>query len=218
MDDAAVRALFTVYARPGPSAGLDQARNRCQSVLASPLARAVLVLSMLALLGGCAAAQKRACEAGDWEGLGYQDGVAGRSFERIGRLADRCSDYDITVDTAAWARGHERGMASYCAPERGFDLGEAGADYSGHCPSTLESGFLRSYVRGLGIRRDELNVDYDTLQRDIEAVRRNRMRLDIGDDPDRLDNQLEELEADIGDNLVARRELNRRIARWSRDL
>lgn|GEM_PF-1296745 len=180
--------------------------------------RVIVVVALAVLLGACAAAEKRACESGDWEALGYQDGVAGLSFERIGRLVDRCEDYDITVDTAAWTRGHERGMARYCEPERGYDLGESGADYSGSCPTTLEPRFLSSYVRGLGIRRDELNLDFDTLQRDLENLRRERRELDADEDPDDLDDRLGELEADLGENLASRRDLNRRIGRWSRDL
>ena len=184
----------------------------------------VLVTVLAALvLGGCAAAQKRDCVSGDWEGLGFRDGRAGLGFERVGELAERCSDYDVTMDSAAWNTGYERGIAEYCEPSRGFDLGEEAGDYSGNCPPALGRRYLSSYVRGLGVNRDALQLDYDRLRRGLDTAQRERTGLLDDDEPDEDDiedaeDRIDSLEARLEANLDERRDVNARIARWSRDL
>lgn len=175
-------------------------------------------LIVLAILGGCANAEKRACESGNWESLGYNDGVAGRGFERIGALNERCSDYEISVDSAAWTEGHARGIAEYCEPANGYDLGEADTDYTGSCPRELEKPFLSSYIRGLGLHRDELKLGFDRLQSDLEDARRERQSLDDDDSPKKLDKRIDSLRDELDENLSARRGVNKRIGRWSRNL
>ena len=180
-------------------------------------------LALTLALGGCAAGQKRDCLSGDWEGLGYRDGRAGLGFERIGALAERCGDYDVTVDSAAWVSGHERGIGEYCEPSRGFDLGVAAGDYTGSCPPALERRYLGSYVRGLGIHRDELQLDYDRLRRDLDTAQRERAALLDDEEPDEEDiegagESIESLEERLRANLDQRRDVNARLARWSRGL
>ena len=204
---------------PGTLGGGSTSNARSGVAATRGVWRAPLACALAALvLGGCAAAQKKACERGDWEGLGYRDGRAGLGFERVGVLSDRCSDYDIDVDSAAWTRGHAEGIAEYCEPTRGYDLGEEGRDYSGNCPAELEGRYLASYVRGLGIRRDELQLAYDRLRGDLDEVRRARAALDPEEDGDDLDERAEDLEEDLEQNLGARREMNALIGRWSRRL
>lgn len=206
--------------RSGAVGEAPTARGRHDASGASRCRRsAALACALAALaLGGCAAAQKKACEEGDWEGLGYRDGRAGLGFERVGVLSDRCSDYDIDVDSAAWTRGHAEGIAEYCEPTRGFDLGERGAEYTGNCPAALEGRYLASYVRGLDIRRDELQLAYDRLRRDLDDARRQREALDPEDDADDLEERIDDFEDDLEQNLAARREMNALIGRWSRRL
>ena len=187
---------------------------------APPLARVAPIVAVAALvwLGGCTSAVKRECLEGDWERIGYRDGRAGLGFERVGERAERCSDYDVRVDSAAWNAGHERGIAEYCAPANGFDLGEADEAYSGGCPTALEGRFLASYVRGLGIRRDALQLGYDRLRGELGRAQRERAALAPDEDADGLDERIESLEGRLEENLERRRRINARIARWSRDL
>ena len=176
-------------------------------------------LAAAVALGGCAAADKRACTGGDWEGLGRADGAAGLGYERLGALAERCSDYDIAVDAGAWNAGYAAGIERYCEPERGFDLGERGALYSGNCPAPLERAYLASHVRGLELRRDELELAHDRLRVALEDARRERAALDPEEDsPEKLERRIESLAAELEANLGERREINRRIGRWSRGL
>ena len=180
--------------------------------------RLVAGLLVLAVLGGCASAAKRDCESGDWEGLGFRDGRAGLGFERVGVLADRCSDYDILVDSGAWTEGHARGLEEYCEPTRGFDLGEGGESYTGNCPVALEGRFLISYVRGMNIRNDELQLAYERNRRSLDDARRQREALEPDEDADNLLDRIDQLENSLEQNLSVRRELNQRIGRWSRSL
>ena len=178
----------------------------------------VLAAIACAALGGCASAEKRACESGDWQGIGFADGSRGLGFERVGQLSDRCSDYDISVDSAAWAEGHAEGLEEYCEPTRGYDLGAAAGEYTGNCPAALKGRYLASYVRGLEIRRDELQLDYDRLRGDLDDARRDRAALDPEKDGDDLDDRIDDLEEDVENSLAARRDMNERIGRWSRQL
>jgi len=85
---------------------------------------ALLALLCIGALAGCASNQKRECESQNWEGIGFRDGKAGRTMDRLGTLADRCSDYDIDVNGADYSRGHSEGLASFCDPGNAFDMGE----------------------------------------------------------------------------------------------
>jgi len=205
----------------GPRAGVavpaGGGRDRSRAFAGGGAAASLVCLTALAL-GGCAAAQKKACESGDWDGLGYDDGRRGLGFERIGDLSDRCSDYDIDVDAADWTEGHTRGLGEYCAPVRGYDLGERGDEYTGNCPNALEGPFLASYLRGLGVRRDELELRFDRLRRDLDDARREREALEPEADADDEEERIGRLERELESNLAARREMNDQIGRWNRRL
>ena len=73
-------------------------------------------------------------------------------------------------------------------------------------------------MRGLEIRRDELQLDYDRLRGDLDDARRDRATLDPEKDGDDLDDRIDDLEEDVENSLAARRDMNQRIGRWSRQL
>lgn len=100
------------------------------------------------LLGSCATMSAEQCQAGDWSGQGYADGVAGLAMSRLNDHAEACAKHGITPDAAAYGAGREQGLIQYCRPDRGFREGRTGSGYAGVCPSYLEADFLPAYRDG----------------------------------------------------------------------
>ncbi|WP_156389318.1 DUF2799 domain-containing protein [Brevundimonas sp. Root1423] len=99
-------------------------------------------------LGSCATMSAEQCQAGDWSGQGYADGVAGLTMSRLGEHAEACVKHGIAPDDAAYRAGREQGLIQYCTPDRGFREGRTGSSYAGVCPSYLEADFMPAYQDG----------------------------------------------------------------------
>jgi hypothetical protein len=112
------------------------------------------VLALLSLTG-CAVMSKNECLTVDWRTVGYEDGVAGRSGERIGRYREACADYGVTPSLDAYQSGRSEGLREYCRPQTGFNLGEGGGEYSGFCPADLAPAFTAAYESGRELHRRE---------------------------------------------------------------
>jgi hypothetical protein len=142
----------------------------------------VLFLPLLGLtLGGCASMSEQECLVSDWRTVGFEDGAAGRPVETIGNYRESCAKHGVAPDLASYRTGHEEGLASFCQPNRGFEVGRRGGTYRGVCPSTLEAGFLDGYnegrhlytlesaVRGLTSRIAQSNKTLDGLKKEITS-------------------------------------------------
>jgi hypothetical protein len=88
------------------------------------------------------------CMAVDWRTVGYEDGVAGRSGERIGAHRKACAEYGVTPDLAAYQTGRAEGLREYCHPHNGYRYGAEGRAYYGACPADLEPAFVEAYDAG----------------------------------------------------------------------
>ncbi|WP_332659322.1 DUF2799 domain-containing protein [Brevundimonas sp.] len=100
------------------------------------------------LLGSCATMSAEQCQAGDWSGQGYADGVEGLTMSRLNDHAEACAEHGVTPDAAAYGAGREQGLAQYCTPDRGFRAGRTGSTYAGVCPAYLEADFMPAYQDG----------------------------------------------------------------------
>lgn len=110
--------------------------------------RQTLGILLSAVLAGCAGMSEQACLSSDWRGIGFEDGVHGRTVGQIGNYRQACSKYGIAPDLDAYRTGHGEGVEVYCRPSNGFDSGRRGASYQGVCPSGLETDFLDAYNTG----------------------------------------------------------------------
>ncbi len=108
---------------------------------------AAMVLAALAL-GGCASMNRSECLAVDWKTVGYEDGVAGRSGDRIAGHRRACAKYGVTPDLDAYRAGRDQGLREFCQPQNGYQLGARGGNYGGVCPAELAGGFVRAYESG----------------------------------------------------------------------
>jgi hypothetical protein len=104
-------------------------------------------LLMLAL-SGCASMDKSECLTVDWRTIGYEDGVAGRSGDRIAQHRKACAKHGVTPDLNAYQAGRDMGLREYCQPDNGYNLGVRGAGYNASCPVDLKGGFETAYNEG----------------------------------------------------------------------
>ncbi|NLG76101.1 MAG: DUF2799 domain-containing protein [Xanthomonadaceae bacterium] len=150
------------------------------------LASAVLLIASVAI-GGCATMSEQECLTVDWRTIGYEDGVAGYSGDRIGLHRKACAKHGVTPDLASYQQGREAGLREYCVPANGFRLGAQGAKYHGLCPADLDGPFTTAYESGhhlytlrarvedaayrLGAKRSELeSIEKDIVRQSALAV------------------------------------------------
>jgi len=112
------------------------------------LKSSLVLLAVSALLGGCTAMSEQACQSADWRTVGFEDGTQGRPVGTIGNYRQSCGKHGIAPDLDAYRAGHEAGVAEYCKPSRGFEVGHSGAVYQGVCPAPTEPDFVAAYNTG----------------------------------------------------------------------
>ncbi|WP_374357448.1 DUF2799 domain-containing protein [Chitinimonas sp.] len=131
--------------------------------------KTMVILLMLAGLGGCAAMSEAECRAGDWYGVGERDGRDGRR-DQLGDYAEACQKARIIPNAAEYSRGRERGLRAYCTPENGYRVGRAGESYANVCAPELQGAFLREYQRGHD--RYELKRELDDAENTVARLGR----------------------------------------------
>jgi len=109
--------------------------------------RSTVALLLLAA-AGCATMDRDECLTVDWRTVGFEDGVAGYSGDRIGQHRKACAKHGVTPDLTAYQDGRSEGLREYCVPANGFRLGSQGGSYSGMCPADLDPDFADAYHSG----------------------------------------------------------------------
>jgi hypothetical protein len=102
----------------------------------------------VAALAGCATMSKEACLQGDWAGVGFKDGEAGRPQSRLDEHAKACAKTGVVPEAAPYFQARDQGLKLYCTQDRGFGEGRNGNAYAGVCPQGPERGFLVGYADG----------------------------------------------------------------------
>lgn len=168
-----------------------------------PLTRlpALAGLLLAALLAGCGTVSREECRIGDWTAIGLVDGRNGEAETRIADHQKTCARYDLPVDAAAWERGRQEGLKSYCTPISGFAQGVSGRGYRNVCSGRAGSDFLTAY--GLG-------SELERVRRLVREARADARRMsDVEDD---LDREIRRLHSRLDDaGLDEREELRERI-------
>lgn len=122
------------------------------------------ITSMLWLIGGCASMNQQECLTGDWYTVGYEDGVKGKSADRIGSYRKACASHNVTPDLGQYQAGRESGLVEYCQPLNGFDVGQRGSSYAGVCPIEMEVEFLSAFQAGQTLYQYRAQVSNATRQ------------------------------------------------------
>lgn len=180
--------------------------------------RFTLILATIALLGsatGCSVSEKT-CLQNDWQNLGYQHGEDGQSADALNRYVKDCAEHGVTPDASAYSAGYEVGIALYCTAENGAKQGGDASSYSGACPADVEKPFLSNYLEGLRIAQEDLQIEYDRDTIELDALRANRDRLAIADEPHtKDDDRIKTITDRIRRNTSKRLTINQNILKWA---
>jgi hypothetical protein len=143
----------------------------------TPISTALLLAVGMLFLSACSSTMnKDECRAVDWRTVGYEDGVAGYSGERIGQHRKACAEHGVTPDLDAYRAGRADGLREYCQPHNGYRAGVNGAAYYDSCPAELAPAFVAAYESGRELYvRTRRVTDVDAA---IAARRRELVRLE----------------------------------------
>lgn len=126
----------------------------------------------LLVLSGCATPTlgRSECQTVEWRTVGYEDGVAGRSSDRIALHRKACAKHGVAPDLDAYQAGREMGLREYCNEDNGFRLGERGARLPAFCPADRQSAFEGAYRDGFQLY--QLRASLSQAQSGLDAARR----------------------------------------------
>ncbi len=108
----------------------------------------LIVLAIGFLLSACTTISKDQCEIGNWDGLGYSDGVKGRASDRFEQYNETCAKYNVRVNLDMWLQGYNRGLLLYCTADHGAWVGQNGSTYNDVCSGPAGRDFSTGYHAG----------------------------------------------------------------------
>lgn len=110
-------------------------------------------LAGCATMGGLSPAQ---CQQSNWQTIGYQDGLMGRSADYIQKHIKQCAKANAAPNQQLWQQGREAGLKRYCTPLRAYQLGREGFDYNDVCPQSMTLTLLKAHDEGyLNYQREQ---------------------------------------------------------------
>ena len=127
------------------------------------LAQRLTILGSIYLLSACATLTKQECMVGDWQAIGYNDGVAGYYSDRLASHAKACAKTSVTPDYRLWERGRQLGLKQYCTVTSAYNVGRRGRKLNNVCPIALASSLQVANQKGL---------DYYTLDNQLDKDKR----------------------------------------------
>ena len=127
------------------------------------LAQRLTILGSIYLLSACATLTKQECMVGDWQAIGYNDGVAGYYSDRLASHAKACAKTSVTPNYQLWERGRQLGLKQYCTVTSVYNVGRRGRKLNNVCPIALASSLQVANQKGL---------DHYTLDSQLDKDRR----------------------------------------------
>ncbi len=127
------------------------------------LAQRLTILGSIYLLSACATLTKQECMVGDWQAIGYNDGVAGYYSDRLASHAKACAKTSVTPNYQLWERGRQLGLKQYCTVTSVYNVGRRGRKLNNVCPIALASSLQVANQKGL---------DYYTLDNQLDKDKR----------------------------------------------
>jgi hypothetical protein len=88
----------------------------------------VLLLSAGLVMVGCTASTQQLADEGQWNAIGYQDGIKGvtaRSDKSLSKLG--------AADFNQYSEGYMRGNKEFCNADFAYQIGLSGQTYEGVC-------------------------------------------------------------------------------------
>ncbi|MCC3859891.1 DUF2799 domain-containing protein [Pseudemcibacter aquimaris] len=119
----------------------------------------IAAIPLVLILTGCGKMMdENQCLVADWRTIGFQDGSAGRDMSWLERRGEACAEFGVRPDMDQYLMGRDQGLANYCQPRRGFEIGRRGGTYNNVCAQQSEGQFLAAYQDGRGLRERENHV------------------------------------------------------------
>lgn len=137
------------------------------------LSAAILTLGF----GGCETISENDCITGAWAEYGYEDGLNGRSSDRVADYAKKCAEFGVRPDSEAYLTSYDRGIVKYCTYERGYERGENGDSFNQACSGGLSADYAPGYDAGRAVydlyqEHKSLVASYDDTLAALDEVRR----------------------------------------------
>ena len=57
----------------------------------------ICLVSFVLVLNGCKTLNKDECQTGDWETIGYEDGLRGELRSRVGQHREACAKHHVKI-------------------------------------------------------------------------------------------------------------------------
>jgi len=173
------------------------------------IASALLIALALA---SCATMSPEECRIADWRDVGQRDGLEGKPVAVLSARASDCAENNVRIDNAAYLKGREAGLKTFCRLENAVQIGLNGGDYEGVCPAQIDREFRRRFEIGHNVyasRAEVARIDsaMRSTERRLQSLDREedkRMR-DANREDDRrrirrdIDDERRHLRADLRD-------------------
>ncbi len=88
------------------------------------------------------------CDAAQWKGFGFEDGVRGMDAGSFGARNGDCDPAANDIRRERYMAGYADGVARFCTAENGYNQGATGYVYKGICPIALEDTFVKALKEG----------------------------------------------------------------------
>ena len=92
----------------------------------------------LSLLSGCATTPSLSpeqCQAGNWQQIGYADGMVGRSGAYFAKHLENCAPIPGSApNRMLWEQGRQEGLKEFCTELNAYKLGREGYGWQPVCP------------------------------------------------------------------------------------
>lgn len=174
----------------------------------------LVVLGSIYLLSACATLSKQECRVGDWQVIGYNDGIAGYAADRLASHTKACAKVNITPNYQLWERGRELGLKQYCTVTNAYNVGRRGRELNNVCPITIVNTLQSANKKGLDYYALDSQLDKD--KRLLEA---HELEFDKLKNGDMLDFETEkEARARLISLPTELRDIKRRINNIQREL
>ena len=134
-----------------------------------PMRGSLIAFSLALIAAGCASLDKDECRTADWRAIGLEDGVQGRTLDRLGDHRKACAKHGVTPDTDRYIAGRTEGLATYCTPDNGYRVGRTGETYRGVCPELSIPAFAAAYNRGHELYT--LHARLSSVEREIASIK-----------------------------------------------
>lgn len=158
--------------------------------------RGLIAIALIVTLSGCASLSADDCQSADWLQIGQKDGARGYSSSRINSHVSACKKHDVKVNQSQYKQGRKLGLKTFCEASNGYRYASEKREYKSVCPSNLEAGFLREYVKGLNDVISDLDNDRSRARSALDRAR----DAEPDDDTEKLDKRVKSAQTKI-DNI-----------------